>query len=110
MIAPNAAIADLLLTWQAQDRLPAILLTTEQVLLDSLVRTHAASIAEMALATVPRHFSAQQLDPRPLLAFVGLMLVCSLAVLGPTTHPVPQAAIIILISFTPIFTLLLSAC
>ncbi len=105
VIAPNAVIADLLLTWQAQNRLPAILLTTEQVLLDALVRTHANSVAEMAVATVPPCFSARKLDPRPLLAFVGLMLLCSLAVLGPTTHPVSQVAIVILISFTPIFTL-----
>lgn len=105
VIAPNAAVSDLLLTWQAQDRLPAILLTTEQVLLDALVQTHAAPVAKMAVATLPSCFSAQKLDPTPLLAFVGLILFCSLAVLGPTTHPLSQVAIVILISFTPIFTL-----
>lgn len=62
VIAPNMALAGLLTRQRAAGRLPAVILTTHQALIDAILRTRSVEIAQQAATSLPASLSARAGD------------------------------------------------
>lgn len=63
IIAPNAALAGLLQRQHQAGKLPPIILTTHQALLDTIVAACRSEIASLAATSLPARLSARAEDP-----------------------------------------------
>lgn len=74
VIAPNMALAGLLTRQRAAGRLPAIILTTHQALIDAILRTRGDDIARQAATSLPASLSARAGAPAsPVKYWTGLL-------------------------------------
>lgn len=103
LVAPTGALAEMLVTRALQRDLPPIVLTSEQRLLDALLRDHGPAIARHAATGLPDKLSARSLrqGPRLLALGAGLFVLFAILALGGL---IPAAAVeITLAALTPVY-------
>lgn len=110
VIAPSGSQAEFMMSQHAEGKLPPLVLTTRQALLDALVANAAPAIADNAAFTLPATYSARRLESdgpskkNRLWSKLSLLAIMSLFVILAAAFPLVMATLLPLL-LAPIFIL-----